>query len=1529
MSVIVLAVLLYAGLYVLLSVPSFQEKVKDRVCRETSAFLGGNLTIDDLKVKPFSELSLSGVSLFSPDGERCAYIGKVAAGIDLWCLFAERRVVLNYAELIGLDANVIQYEEGGDLNIGFIIDALSPKDRSKPPTLFDLRFRNIIVRRSKASFTRQWMLLQADNRSNFADVRLDNLRLDLSIPVLKNDMFRFDIRNMRFDMDPGVSVAGLSADISYLKDADVQRPDSVLIRDFHIDLPHSSIAVGDLDLALDAGALTEAEIYGNVTPSDFSSLIPQLSVFSDPWRIVVEGKKNGDILSVKNLDLSNEETASYLRLQADASGIGKKDSLNVIVHSLSSSFASSFIEKLTVFLPNANADDKLKESIVSVGDISVDLQGRIVQADGMIDASGNLSTEHGTLDFDGVVSDLKSKRPSVKASLEGEEIDLGRLLDNSGIGRVSFTADADLYGFDKNVEGNLVFKSNLLEIGDVSLSDVDIRADKKKDALSLEFHSSDGEMNLNVDADCVLAGAQSLLNASIDVDKFNPSRFGVRGKLVDTDISGRFFAHTIGDNPDNISGNIRLSRLRLESADSRSLSLSDFILNITQLKEANPEKDNLSRRALSLRSDWIDADIKGDVNPTSLAKEIKEMASTVFPALIEQSNEWKDHAGGVNDFEFYVNVKGVDDLYDFFKAPVRPLSDIPISGFVDTRHGKLKAELSTPYLQQGKNKLIRDVALDFSVDSFSEIARMSAGAILPAKKGDAEIKADLYGLNDKLRADVAVNPTLHSSIKGGVALEASFSKIPSPFNPKGTIAAHVDILPSIFNVNETVWTVGNGKIDYSGKRISVSDFQISHEAQYVKIDGTASDSPSDAVTVKLNDIDLDFIFGLLNINYVTFGGMATGEVTGRKLLTKSLEARTHFLRVKDLSYNGAVLGDGELASEYEAGSQKVGIFAVIRDPLTRERRASVDGGIWVTRDSLSFNFDAYKVNLQFMKPFVSAFCSDLKGAGSGKCKLYGSFSDIDLIGSLRADTLSMKLDFTNTWYHAGGDSVFLHSGMIEIPPLTLYDDRGHTAELSGWLRHTYFHEPVFSFRVRDAKNLLCYDTNEMINPLWYGTIYGSGNVQINGDPGLIDIDVNMTTEEDSRFYYVISEAEDTDGYQFLTFTDRRKAKIESEIVESTVPAYLTRFMKKQENMAESSANVKLSIKGTVNNDALVTIVMDPKAGDNITAIGKGALQMYYNMANNDLRMIGTYIIDEGNYNFTLQDIIIRNFNIRQGSSIKFDGDPMNATLDINATYRVNTNLTDLDKSFSTDRELNRTNVPVDAVLLVDGPMTHPDVSFDLELPTLTSDVGRKVKSIVSTNDMMSRQIIYLLALNRFYTPEYTGGSSNGSEWSSVASSTISSQLSNMLSQLTDKLDVAPSFRSDNGHFTDVEFDLALSSRLLNNRLLINGNFGYRDRNTSNTQFVGDFDIEYLLSKNGNLRLKAYNHFNDQNYYLRSALTTQGVGVVFRKDFDSLFRHKKKDEKEGELPADSLKASEALRPEIFNEMDSTNNQKNNI
>ena len=329
------------------------------------------------------------------------------------------------------------------------------------------------------------------------------------------------------------------------------------------------------------------------------------------------------------------------------------------------------------------------------------------------------------------------------------------------------------------------------------------------------------------------------------------------------------------------------------------------------------------------------------------------------------------------------------------------------------------------------------------------------------------------------------------------------------------------------------------------------------------------------------------------------------------------------------------------------------------------------------------------------------------------------------------------------------------------------------------------------------------------------------------------------------------------------------------------------------------SDYNISLQMRVTPQAQLVLVMDPVGGDRIRAWGSGHLRMDYGSANNDLKMYGTYTLDRGYYNFTLQDVIIKDFTIKPGSAIVFNGDPYGAQLNIQAIYALNANLSDLDESFLQDKDLNRTNVPVHALMKVTGDIRQPEIAFDLEFPTLTTDIYRKVRSVISTDDMMNRQIIYLLALNRFYTPEYMSSTTKGNELVSVASSTISSQLSNLLGQISDNWNIAPAFRSDRGDFSDVEVDVALSSRLLNNRLLFNGNFGYRDNALNSSQFIGDFDLEYLLDREGRWRLKAYNRYNDQNYYLRTAKTTQGVGVVLKRDFDSffsflnLFRGKKK------------------------------------
>ena len=187
---------------------------------------------------------------------------------------------------------------------------------------------------------------------------------------------------------------------------------------------------------------------------------------------------------------------------------------------------------------------------------------------------------------------------------------------------------------------------------------------------------------------------------------------------------------------------------------------------------------------------------------------------------------------------------------------------------------------------------------------------------------------------------------------------------------------------------------------------------------------------------------------------------------------------------------------------------------------------------------------------------------------------------------------------------------------------------------------------------------------------------------------------------------------------------------------------------------------------------------------------------------------------------------------------------------------------------------------------ITGQLTAPEIKMGLELPNERDEVQALVRNYIPTDEQMNMQMLYLLSIGKFYTPEYVDVQQNSNMMSSMLSSTLSGQLNNALSHIINNNDwnVGTNLSTGQKGWTDVEFEGVLSGQLLNNRLLINGNFGYRDNPLANTNFVGDFEAEWLVTRSGEIRLKAYNETNDR-YYTRTNLTTQGVGIIFRKDFN--------------------------------------------
>jgi hypothetical protein len=317
--------------------------------------------------------------------------------------------------------------------------------------------------------------------------------------------------------------------------------------------------------------------------------------------------------------------------------------------------------------------------------------------------------------------------------------------------------------------------------------------------------------------------------------------------------------------------------------------------------------------------------------------------------------------------------------------------------------------------------------------------------------------------------------------------------------------------------------------------------------------------------------------------------------------------------------------------------------------------------------------------------------------------------------------------------------------------------------------------------------------------------------------------------------------------------------------------------------------MRLKINATP--DATVRLLMDERTADYITLKGNGELQTtFYNKGG--FSMFGTYRVTEGTYGVTIQNIIKKNFVFREGGTIVFSGDPYDAALQLQAQHTVNgVSLSDLNvgNSFSN-------TVRVNCLMNIGGQPRAPIVDFDIDLPNVNADEKQMVRSIINSEEEMNQQVVYLLAVGRFY-PQGANNAATTEEspsrttlaMQSLLSGTLSGQINDVLNRVikSNNWNFGANISTGDEGWNNAEYEGIINGRLLNNRLLINGQFGYRDTNTTATpSFIGDFDIRYLLYPNGNLALKVYNQTNDR-YFTKSSLNTQGIGIIMKKDFEKL------------------------------------------
>ena len=1460
---------LYIGTILLLNIPYVQQQMSVLVAKELSSVLGSNLSIGRINIGLLNRIIIDDLLLNDQSGKELLKVARLSAKFDILPLF-NGKISISNVQLFSFNANLEKQTPDAKSNFQFVLDAFASKDTIKKQSNLDLRINSLLIRRGKVSYDIR-SEQETPGKFNPKHIRLSNILANISLKALQSDSINAAIKRMSVEEEhSGFELKKLSLKV-------VANDRKMQIENFTIDLPNTSLAADTIRMKYDSlGAFSnfakDVHFSFHILPSevslqDLSAFVPAFKPFKEKIQLEVETNGTINQLNCPQLLIS---AGKHFQLKGDVSLQDLSHPQDAFIFgNLSNLYADQ--DGVAFFVRNFSKDYKgVPPALQHLGTVA--FRGEISGYFTDLVTYGEVRTDIGSLKTDIKLSSNKEKGYfSYSGAIKTTEFELGKLLNNDKFEKVTFNLDVKGNHYEKRYPSILLkglVKS--IDYSGYTYEDITLDGEYKQGGFNGKVALNDENGSLEMNGAINTATKVPTFNFRASLEHFRPYDLHLSPKYKDTEISVKITADFIGSSIDDMNGEINIDSLRFTAPDK------DFSMDNLQI--AAIQKDE-HRKQLKINSNFLKGNIEGNYSYQTLPASVLNIMRRYIPALILPDKKPKETE---NNFHFDLNIYDTELLSTVFQIPIKVYTHSTLKGYFNDKAQRLRVEGYFPRLSYGEKFIESGMLLcENPGEEFQVRVRFnnrktngSVNVALEAQAKDNHIQTVLNWGNSSSITYSGKLATVTQFIRAQEAADGP--KRPKNKKEISALKTIVDVQPTNIILNDTLWQIHPSQIVVDSGKIHINNFYFSHKERHLQIDGTVSDQPQDTVRLNLQDINIGYVFDIADLG-VNFKGEATGPAYASGVLKKPVMSTDLFIR--NLGLNEGLLGDANIHGEWHHEVKGIYLDAHIREKDIA--KSHVHGYIYPIKptSSLDLQIEADSTNLKFIHHYMRSITPEFNGRATGHVHFYGKFKALTMEGRVFGDA-SIKVDVLNTTFSLK-DSIFIQPDGLTFRNNRIFDTRGHQGRVNGYLHYQHFKNLEYRFQF-DVNNMLVMNTKESLDYPFYGTVYGTGNATIAGNAADgVNINVAMTTNRNTNFVYMKEGVASAVSNQFIRFVDKtpRRAVQDSILLTSDFEQ-----AQKESEEKESDTDIRLNLLIDATPDATMKILMDPVAGDYISGKGSGNIRTeFYNKG--DVKMFGNYRISQGIYKFSLQEVIRKDFTIKDGSYLNFNGPPLDATLDIKASYLVSSaSLNDLVPNAS--NYVDQTNIKVNCIMDLTGQLTSPDIKLSLELPNERDEVQALIRNYIPTEEQMNLQILYLLGIGKFYTPENVDATGNSNMMSSVLSSTLSGQLNNALSHIIDSnnWNIGTNFSTGEKGWTDVEFETMLSGQLLNNRLLINGNFGYRDNPIANTNFVGDFQAEWLVNHSGDIRLKAYNETNDR-YYTKTNLTTQGIGIVFKKDFN--------------------------------------------
>ena len=1449
--------LLSAGI---LRLPGVQQFVGEKVAAMLEEQLGTKVAVGQIDIGLLSRIIIDDVLIYDQQQKEMLRVSRLSVKIDYMPLI-EGKIHISSAQLFGAHAQLYCKDSLTAPNFQFVIDSLASKDTTNQTPL-DLRINTFIIRNSSVSYD-QHDIATSEERFNPAHLKLNGISGHINLKALTDDSLNINIKRLGFKEQSGLTVSRLAFHLAAGRQ-------NAMLENFLLQMPSSNLRIDTLtanyrfnDKGLVPGSLTFSGRIDNtnITPSDLRCFESSLKNFQRPISLMTQVSGTDQQIQVTELQVSTPEKDIDIQVNGWLEQWNKQPAWHLQMNQIALSEASiDFFNKLI----------KLPSDITRIG---------YLQLNGTFDRDRQGETtlkallQSGAGDID--VEMAMDAARQFSGTIGTQDLNLKQILANDQLGQV--TTHLALQGRWPQHQKPTVEVDGTIErfdYNDYPFGNITISGNYAQEAVSGMVHINDlnlmAQLEGEVTEDVFDPNTQKAKRIKLEgaVTRFAPAAAKLTEQFGTAEFSGHIDADFTAHNLNDAQGSLRISNFTVTGTEKDKPYQLDNLIVSSGYEEGI--------HFVSLKSDFADAELKGHFDYGTLTQSFVNLIGSKLPTLpglppIDKRNE--------NNFSFRLLMSKTDWLKRFFDIDLtlgHPLS--------------LTATINDFTSQTSIDGDLPSFAYNGSWYSNGFIRVTSPSDTLKCDIGIQKIMDDGRHMTIGMQANAA-NNIIRSSLNWDnhsteQHMGGQLNSVAMLYeNQHNKPEAHVRFLPSHVVLNNGTWNVEPSDIFYYDSHLLVDHFAVYRGQEHIIIDGIASRNASDTLTVDLNKVEVDYILDLVDFHSVEFSGKATGKAKASSLF-HDFAAKAD-LRVDDFKFEDGRMGVLDAHASWNKEKEQIDIHAIANDGP--DVKTLIDGYVSPVHNTIDLAIHADNTYIDFMHSFTQSFLSDVTGHAEGDARVAGTLDNINLTGKLVVDGVATVIPL-NTTYTLKRDTVVMIPDDIRLNSIPIYDREGNQAFLSGGIHHQHLTNLSFDLGVKTDK-LLAYDFKEFGDNTFYGTVYAAGNVTIHGQDNDVIIDCDVTPLQNSVFVYNASSPDAISSQEFI------------EWVKDTDDLSDNHSQNKSGGPSRAlDTDIYINFLINATPEATLRLLMDASTNDYINLNGDGTIRATFHNKG-AFNMFGTYTVDHGTYGVTIQNIIKKNFTFNRGGTIVFGGDPYQAALNLQAVYTVNgVSLSDLNIGNS----FTNNTIRVNCLMNISGQPVAPQVDFDLEMPTVNADEQQMVRSIMNGQQEMNQQVVYLLAIGRFYNQGANNSNDQQGDQTSLAmqsllSGTLSTHLSTLLSQVikNDNWNFGANISTGNEGWHNAEYEGIINGRMLNNRLLFNGQFGYRDNATkANPSFIGDFDVQYLLYPNGNLALKVYNQTNDR-YFTKSSLNTQGIGIIMKKDFNGLrelFSSKKKRKK---------------------------------